>query len=489
MSGMSRAWSTVATGIRSLRHLRRPRLARWRERPPRDRGVALLVVITWLAMMIALVSQFTFGTSVEASQAANARDELRAHYLARSGVNLSRLLIKIQSKFVEPVMGQAQKMLQSMTGTDASKSGAGNTANMATGGLGISLRVTDYADLLMGFFSGSAEEVESLGSLIGLDIKEAKGLGMKNGRFDAEITPEDGKIDLNCGGGFGNADDKPKQLGVFRLLSGLMFSTRYDRMFSQQDKGGQFSSRIDVARAIIDWADSDELLFSPEGATGAEDYAYDAQKDKYKAHDNRFDSMEEIKQVRGVSDEFLEAFGPYLTVYPNGDQASSKKCRVNLGTVTNRMGGDCAPLVMGVIRAAAIGDPSKLSAVDPTVLDDTKLYPIATILCDRASSGGFDSVDTVMRVLAKPETAVMQDDPRYRVLSGMKPLALDRAALDAVAYVGPARTYRIVATGQSGKVRKKITAIVDTAKIVENPLTINPQSEQAAGVLQYWREK
>ena len=71
----------------------------------------MLIVLTWLALMIALVSEFTYGTSVDAAQAANARDELRAHYLARSAVNLSRLLIKIQQKFVDPIMAQAQKML------------------------------------------------------------------------------------------------------------------------------------------------------------------------------------------------------------------------------------------------------------------------------------------------------------------------------------------------------------------------------------------
>src|SRR5262245_15139120 len=59
----------------------------WRGQRPRDRGVALLVVITWLALMIALVGQFTYGTTVDAAQAANARDELRAHYMARSAVN------------------------------------------------------------------------------------------------------------------------------------------------------------------------------------------------------------------------------------------------------------------------------------------------------------------------------------------------------------------------------------------------------------------
>lgn len=461
---------------------------KWRDRSRRERGVALLVVITWLALMIALVGEFTFGTSVDAAQAANARDELRAHYMARSGVNLSRLLIKIQQKFVEPIMGQAQKMLQASMGPAAGASGATGAASAATSmGLGISLRVTDYADLLMGFFSGSKDEVASLGSLIGLDISQAKGLGMKSGRFDAEITPEDGKIDLNCGAGIDSISSKNRPLNVYRLLAGLMFSPRYDRLFSEANNSGQFVSRQDVARALIDWADSDEQMFSPEGASAAEDYHYDAEKDRYRAHDNRYDSLEEIKQVRGVSDEFLEAFGPYLTVYPNSDP--SRNCRVNLGTISNRLGGDCAPLVMGVIRAAAMTDFTKVSTIDPAILDDTKLYPLATILCDRASSGGFDSLDTFMTVLSKPENAVLSDDPRFRVLQGMKPLTFDRAALDTVAYVGAPRVYRIVATGTSGKVKKKITAIIDSAKTLENPMTLNIQSEQAAGVLQYWREE
>jgi general secretion pathway protein K len=464
------------------------RRAARRERRPRDRGVALLVVITWLALMIALVGEFTFGTNVDAAQAANARDELRAHYMARSSVNLARLLIKIQQRFVEPVMGQAQKMLKQAMGGGAGGSGGG--ASSATAGLGISLRVTDYADLLMGFFSGSKDEVNSLGGLIGLDISEAKGLGMKSGRFDAEITPEDGKIDLNCGAGIDslNAQTKPRQLLIFRLMAGLTFSPRYDRLFSESSSGGgQFVSRLDVVRALLDWADIDDQMFSPEGASATEDYHYDADEDKYKAHDNRYDSLEEIKLVRGVTDEFLEAFGPYLTVYPSSDP--SKNCRVNLGGISNRLGGDCAPLVMGVIRAAAIGDPTKAATADPSILDDAKLFPLATILCDRASAGGFDSLDTFMQVLAKPESAVLADDPRYRVLQGMRPVTLDRAALDAVAYVGPPRTYRIVATGEAGKVKKKITAIVDTARILENPMTLNVQAEQAAGVLQYWREE
>ncbi|HEX2657145.1 MAG TPA: hypothetical protein VHU40_02690 [Polyangia bacterium] len=448
--------------------------------------MALLIVITWLALMIALVGEFTFGTTVDVAEAANARDELRAHYMARSSVNLARLLIKIQSKFVDPVMAQAQQMMKSAMGSGAGGASGSNASGALPGGggLGISLRITDYADMLMGFFSGSKDEAQSLGSLIGLDLTNAKGLGMKSGRFDAEIKAEDGKIDLNCAAGY---HDRDHQKIVYRLLLGLFYSQRYDRLFSESDQSGQFNARSDVARAIIDFADVDPTMFSFDGslAGSTEDDHYDSNpRDKYRPHNNSYDSLEEILQVRGVTDGFMQAFGPYLTVYPGSD----KSCRINLGTVSNRES-DCAPLVMGVIRAAAMGSTTKLANIDPTILDDMKLFPIATVLCDRASSGGFDNISTVMAVLQKPESAVLSDDPRYRVLQGLRPLTLTQADLDAVAYVGNPRTYRVTATGESGKVKKKITAIVDTGRVIENPMTLNPSSEQAAGVLQYWREE
>jgi general secretion pathway protein K len=441
-------------------------VGRFRARKQRDgeSGVALLLSISMLALLIALTSEFTYGTSIHAMQAANARDEVRAHYLARSAVSIARLLIKIQQRFVEPVMRQAQQLLNQATGGD----------------LAVSLRLTDYAGPIMGFFGGSKEEVKMLGSLVGIDVGEAKGLGLKAGNMDAEISTEDGKIDINCGSG--QTATRPRQITVFRLLSALFYSPRYNNLFSELNAQGQIVERTDLARAIVDWADGDVQGFSVEaGGGGSEDYRYDAGRDRYRAHDNSYDTVEEVGLVRGMDARMLEAFLPYLTVYASDQR---QNCRVNLASVK----GDCTPLLVGLIRAALIRDPNRPPS-DPTILDDQRVYPLASILCERGTAVGFDSIDTIVSVLSNPQASIARDDPRYQLMQTMRGLTITRGDLEQVAYVGEPRVYRIVATGEAGKVKKKITAILDTGRGLDNPVTQNPAAEKAAGVLQYWREE
>jgi hypothetical protein len=438
--------------------------ARFRARHQRDRqsGVAFLITISSLSLLIALVTQFTFNTTVDSAQAVNARDEVRAHYLARSAVSMSRLLIKIQLRFVEPIMAQAQKMLNQTAGQD----------------LGISLRVTDYINPLLGFFSGSKMETALLGSLVGVDINQATGLGVPAGRMEAAITNEDGKIDLNCGGG--SVPDRRVQLILFRLLQALMASPRYNLLFEQRKESGQFVDRIDLARALIDWADGDEQGFAIDAnAAGPEDYRYDQREDPYTAHNNRYDTVDEINMVRGMDPDFVEAFAGNFTVY-----ASNKECKINLASIKT----DCTPLMVGLLRAALFSDISK-PPVDVSIMDDNRAYPLASILCERGAAVGFDSLDTIVKVLSNPAGALAREDPRFQLMQTLTGITITKAQLAMVAYVGPPRVYRVVATGESGKVKKRITAILDSRRYLDNPTTINPDGERAAGVIQYWREE
>jgi general secretion pathway protein K len=402
---------------------------------------------------------------VDGAQAANARDELRAHYLARSAMELSRMLIKIQLKFVEPIMAQAQSMLAAMNeGQD----------------LGISLRVTDYAPMLLGFFGGNKSDVAMLGTMVGIDTSQAKGLAAVPGKMDAEITNEDGKIDINCGGGL--TPNRARQITVFRLLSALTMSPRYDLLFSTPDTNGMFVDRTDLARALIDWADADEQMFSIDAnGAGAEDYRYDQRADPYLAHNNYYDTIGETALVRGMNADFSEAFRPYLTTYASDEQQT---CRVNLASTK----GDCTPLIVGLVRAALIPDPTK-PPTDPSILDDNKIYPLASVLCERGAAVGFDSLKTVIGVLTNPAGSLSKDDPRFQMMQNLTGITITEQQLSQVAYVGPPRVYRVVTTGESGKVKKRITAILDSARGLDNPVTSDAASEKAAGVIQYWREE
>ena len=79
------------------RRLRQPVIVRRR----RQAGIALIIVTVTIAVLGAVVGDFSFNARVDLEAAANARDTLRAEYLARSGIQLSRLLIKVQQSVLD----------------------------------------------------------------------------------------------------------------------------------------------------------------------------------------------------------------------------------------------------------------------------------------------------------------------------------------------------------------------------------------------------
>src|SRR5258708_11818654 len=76
-----------------------------RSAPVQHRGVALILVLTTIAILTAIGVDFSYSSRVSLKLAENLRDDTRAYYLARSAVSLSRLLLHFQ-KQVDQLGGQ-----------------------------------------------------------------------------------------------------------------------------------------------------------------------------------------------------------------------------------------------------------------------------------------------------------------------------------------------------------------------------------------------
>jgi general secretion pathway protein K len=260
--------------------------ARARKRA-KERGIALVMVMGAIAILTVMLAEFQDETSAELAAATAQRDGIQAEYMARSAVNLSRLLIAS-----EPTMRKAiAPMFMLMKKTPPQ------------------LPVWEFSDRLLGAFNDE-ESSKDFAATAGLDMSEAKNLGMPGGKYELVIVDEDAKINVNLG-----AANDIAHIRLAQQIMALIGPLQYATIFEQKDATGQFHDRKAVCQAIIDWADVDEQAFncdlsqlSAAQNAGVEDAWYQLLKKAYRRKNAPYDSLEEMHMVRGVSEDFWSTF-------------------------------------------------------------------------------------------------------------------------------------------------------------------------------------
>lgn len=424
-----------------------------RERPLfTRRGVALIAVAAVLAILTATTMQFRYQTNVDYASAANARDAMRAQFLTRSVMNMSRLLIRVQ------------KILD------------GKRRSLAQLGLP-DVQIADFVSMLEVPICGHKDEVHDMASVAGLDTNGVKGLGIDYGQCHIEtFASEDGKINLNCANG-----SEPTRLAIGKQLIALTSSQAFDKLFEERDGDGQFTDRETFVKALIDYVDRDDAQFGTSG--GAEDYGYESLKEPYRAKNNYLDSIDELQLARGMDDRKWDIFGPLLTIYGG--------CKVNVSAVNN-------PLQMIMLFYQAASNPN-----DPVLLNPVKLILLAQRAAQaRALGMPFDTLQTFQQFVKDPDgglaslaaaatggtsssTSTTTSGTNALGLPTVDGLTLDIKKLQEVAWAGSRRTYRIVAAAQVGRVEKRIIAVWDNDN--QNQNVTDPLYAKGAWV--YWREE
>ncbi|HVK86922.1 MAG TPA: hypothetical protein VM513_22540 [Kofleriaceae bacterium] len=445
MKTLTAIW-TFLTTERSLGRRKSARPVRRR----RQRGVvALTAVMAVIALMTIITTQFGTSTSVDLIAAGNYRDQMRSHFLARSAMALSEIVIRLQQRV------DNQKELR---GT----------------------QITDFADQILLAFCGTDEEVMAA---VGFSSSEAKGLGADVGTCGivGAFTTEDDKLNLNCANG-----NDATAATLKSALDALVYFPAYDPVFEEEDAEGWRRDRATQVAAIMDYIDSNDMRNRERGSTEA--YNYEGLKDPYKPRKaqgspqptgNYIDTIEEVKLVRGVDDRFWSLFGPAFTVYGG--------CKTNLSALTNTQ------LVAAIIYLSA-KNPN-----DPMLANPQKLFTLAGLVAKSKQYGmQFSSLDDFIDFVKDPSSqlgllagqgslagsaasaAISQGIPG--ITSGEKlGIELDKAKLQQLATAGPRRTYRVVAWGEIERkqktadgqpvyapIRSQITGVWDTKIVPQN---------------------
>ena len=409
----------------------------------RERGAALLVVITSVAILTAVTVDLAYNTRVSLQAAANARDELRAYYLAKSAVSMSRLVLQLQQRL------------------DGAAQGIGG----AQGRLG--LRLWDLIPVdssaaslfLGGSAAGAPARIQPAAQQSEGGPTPAEGarraFGDVEGSFHATIDDEERKVNIRQFDAIGSFP-----LAQTARLADLVKDPRWDFLFDEDDANGLRVSRRDLFAALKDFEDPDETSSTFTGAAtrpfengfGDENGLYDRLPDRYKTKNAPYDSLDELYMVAGVSDAFMAAFGDKLTVYPD------LSATINVNTDDPEQ-----LLVNALLMADPPGVPQP-ALVDPAFV--TKL---------RAAIA-----------LAKPLPFMAITPQQFAQVLQALGVKVNTVYLQtnnpASAFGDRSATFHISAVGVAGDVTKRIDAVVTFDRRAEG-------LAQDAGRLLHWHEE
>jgi general secretion pathway protein K len=336
--------AATESGIRAPSRGERRRASRVRRQAraerAKQRGVALVIVLAAISIMTVLLAELQDEASSEAAAAISDRDALKAEYVARSAVNLARLLISIEPT-IRSVIGPIMMML--------------------TGG-STQIPVWEFADQVLGAFN-DVSGTQSFSSLTGVDSSLGRNLGMKGAKFELQIIDEDSKINVNIAA----RGDAISQQRLGMALVGLMAGDQNNPLFEARDGDGQFSDRQAICGALVDWADTDENLYScdPRNSqnTGvvAEDTFYQQLKVPYRRKNAAYDSLDELHLVRGISDDF---FATFVDPEPGNPR---KRVMTVWGQGAVNVNSANAQTLLSIVCGFAVQTPPQQLCIDPLV--------------------------------------------------------------------------------------------------------------------------
>jgi general secretion pathway protein K len=233
----------------------------------------------------------------------------------------------------------------------------------------------------------------------------------------------------------------------------MLSDKRFEFLWEREDANRVRVQPMDVVLAMRDWADEDEVQSTLNLADAVNPFAggfapensnYDRFDPRYEAKNARFDSVDELYRVHGVTDRFMAAFRDRLTVYPDIN------AKPNINTDD--------PLMMAM-AILSVADPQR---PDPRLADPLFIQELITRVRTARMFSFFGM--SVKDFVAVVESAGVQINPALKANVAGNRLVGDKST-----------TFTIKSVGEAGSVQKTLTAVV--------------RLDDGLGKLLYWREE
>jgi len=271
-----------------------------------ERGVALVVVLLLITILAALASEIVYESRIQMMLVRNYQDYLRAHYVAKAGVNLATGLLahtggpfENRDVFQNPFINLFR--CECLSQTTGISSGLSDQQNLALQGQTPTTQTGQ----------GSQAIMEGCGLW-----KLAINYPIEDDLLDMTLTDEQTRLNLNAlvvpspsSGEIGAAEDTtPEGIAFRRALSTLFLY--------QANRHGLTLNETEV-KAILDylvnWMDYGtfgEKIDNDDGGSSFED------GDRvYSNKNGPLDTVDELRMIPGMTDDLFYAVRDYLTVY------------------------------------------------------------------------------------------------------------------------------------------------------------------------------
>jgi general secretion pathway protein K len=242
-----------------------------------QKGAALLMALFAVVLITFLAVEISYETAVEYRVATADYQRLKAYYAAKSGIELSLLRIQLYQQVLSQYGDQI-------------KGGA----------------ASQFVDMIWQFpFAWPPASTADMGTVSKSELEKSVSESLMDAQYITQISSEGGKLDIND---LGSPSKALRESTRERLLQ--LIQNKYDSDDKFREKNRNINPE-EIVNDIQDWVDQDKDSLNG----GSEEGRYPDANSEFIPPSRPFKTLDELKMVRGISDELYSVIAPNVTAY------------------------------------------------------------------------------------------------------------------------------------------------------------------------------